>query len=87
MANANIKIPKDHDLIKLYFTIESFIDILEDELVKLRIATNYYKEDRYSNPHYCLPIREEIKEVLDFKEKLFENVCKTLYINMEKVKI
>ena len=61
MANENIKIPKDHDLIKLYFTIESFIDILEDELVKLRIATNYYKEDRYPNPHYCLPSREEIK--------------------------
>jgi len=86
MANENIKIPKDHDLIKLYFTIESFIDILENELVKLRIATNYYKEDRYPNPHYCLPSREEIKEVLDFTEKLFDNVCKILDINIEEVK-
>jgi HEPN domain-containing protein len=86
MANENIKIPKDHDLIKLYFTIESFIDILEDELVKLRIATNYYKEDRYPNPYYCLPSREEIKEVLNFTENLFDNVCKILDINIEEVK-
>jgi HEPN domain-containing protein len=87
MANENIKIPKDHDLIKLYFTIESFIDILENELVKLRIATNYYKEDRYPNPHYCLPSREEIKEVLNFTEKLFDNVCKILDINIEEIKV
>jgi HEPN domain-containing protein len=86
MANENIKIPKDHDLIKLYFTVESFIDILEDELVKLRIATNYYKEDRYPNPYYCLPSREEIKEVLNFTENLFDNVCKILDINIEEVK-
>jgi len=45
-------------------------------------ATNYYKEDRYPNPNYCLPSRDEINEVLDFTEKLFVRVCNILNINI-----
>ncbi len=84
-ANNNIKIPKEHDLVKLYFIIEDYIHIEENEIVYLRLATNYYKEDKYPNPNYYLPSREEIKEVLDFAEKLFDKVCKILDIDKKEV--
>lgn len=80
-ANENIKIQKDHDLVKLYFTIEQYLKIEEDEIILLKIATDYYKEDRYPNPNYSLPSREEIKEVLDFTNQLFDRVCSILEID------
>jgi HEPN domain-containing protein len=67
IANQNIKIPKDHDLVKIYFMIEEFLELDSEEIILLKKATNYYKEDRYPNPNYFLPSKEEIKEVLDFK--------------------
>ena len=85
LANNNTKIPKDHDLVKLYFMVEDYIRIEEDETVYLRLATDYYKEDKYPNPNYCLPSREEIKEILDFTEKLFDKVCKILDIDKDKL--
>ena len=84
LANDNVKIPKDHDLVKLYFTVEDYIHSEEDEIIYLRLATDYYKENKYPNPNYCLPSREEIKEVLDFTEKLFGRVCKILDIDKEE---
>jgi len=80
-ANENLKIPKDHDLVKLYYTIEEFLKIDKNEIIFLRIATNYYKEDRYPNPNYSMPPREEIGEVLSFTEELFDNVCALLEID------
>jgi hypothetical protein len=50
-------------------------------------ATLYLKEDRYPNPEYCLPSREEIKEVLDFTEKLFEKVYTILDIQSEDIEV
>jgi len=85
MANENIKIPKEHDLVKLYFMIDAFMDIKDDEVILLKIATNYYKEDRYPNPNYSLPSRDEIKRVLDFAEKLFDDVCGILDIDREEI--
>jgi len=84
-ANENIKIPKDHDLVKLYYTIEDFIKIEDDEIISFRIATDYYKEDRYPNPNYSLPPREEIKEVLDFTENFFDKVCTVLDIDKSEI--
>lgn len=81
MANMNIKIPKDHDLVKLYFMIEDLIKLNEAEIVLLRIATNYYKDDRYPNPNYDLPAREEIMEVMHFVEMFFERVCEKVQIS------
>jgi HEPN domain-containing protein len=86
-ANENIKIPKEHDLVKIYLIIESsFIELEEDEVVLLKIATNYYKEDRYPNPNYSLPTREEIQEVLEFTKNLFEEICNSLNIKLSEVK-
>ncbi|SHO81118.1 hypothetical protein MNB_SV-15-600 [hydrothermal vent metagenome] len=58
----------------------------EDEIVFLREATNYYKEDRYPNPNYFLPSKEEIKEILDFTDKLFYRVCQILEMDISEVK-
>jgi len=84
LANENRKIPKEHDLIKLYYTVEDMIKLNEDEIVLLRVATNYYKEDRYPNPNYFLPTRAEIKTLLVFSYKYYSNVCKFLNIEEEK---
>jgi HEPN domain-containing protein len=85
LANENLKISKNHDLVKLYFMIEEFISLNENEIVFLRIATDYYKEDRYPNPNYTLPAREEIKEILDFTEGFFYKVCEILDINKKEI--
>jgi len=84
-ANENIKIPKDHDLVKLYYTIEEFLSLEDDEVVYLRIATDYYKEAKYPNPNYSLPSKDEIKEVLGFTHKLFEKVCNILKIDKREI--
>ena len=80
-ANENIKIQKDHDLVKLYYTIEQYYQMEDDEIVWLKIASDYYKEDRYPNPNYSLPPRDEVKKVLDFTDNFFQNVCNLLDIN------
>ena len=61
------------------------ISLHENEIVFLRIATDYYKEDRYPNPNYTLPTREEIKEILDFTKDFFDKVCKILDIDKEEL--
>lgn len=81
-AHQNRKIPREHDLVKIYFLVENDVSINNEEIMLLRIATNYYKEERYPNPHYALPPREEIKEVLDFADKLFGDVLKKLDIDI-----
>ena len=85
-AHQNRKIPREHDLVKLYFLVENDILINDEEIILLRIATNYYKEERYPNPHYTLPPREEIKEILDFADKFFEDVLKKLDIDIGDIK-
>ena len=86
LANENLKISKNHDLVKLYFMLGEIISLHENEIVFLRIATDYYKEDRYPNPNYTLPTREEIKEILDFTKDFFDKVCKILDIDKEELK-
>jgi len=79
LAFENKKIPRSHKLIEIVELIN--IDFNEDEKLLLEIATSYYKVDRYPNPNYFLPSKDEIKEVLDFTEELFDRVCKTLNID------
>lgn len=84
IASQNLKIPKTHDLYQIYDSIEK-LDFTEYELELLDKATLYLKEERYPNPSYMLPPRQEIKEVLDFTETIFEKVCNILQINMKDV--
>ena len=85
LAYQNKRIPKEHDLVKLYFTVENKLTLNEEEIINLKKATNYFKEDRYPNPNYFLPPREEIKEILEFTENLFEDVCKILDIDKQEI--
>ena len=85
MADKNSKIPKEHDLVKLYFLIENELSVNDKELILLRIATDYYKENRYPNYTYNLPDKEEIKQVLLFCEELFSRVCSSLGIKTDEV--
>ncbi|MCF6331154.1 MAG: HEPN domain-containing protein [Sulfurimonas sp.] len=81
LAFTNSKIPKTHDLFEIYEQIDE-LQLEESEIILLYCATEYFKEDRYPNPNYCLPPKEEIKLILDFTEELFYKICKIL--NIEK---
>ena len=86
-AYNNIKIPKDHDLVKLYFMMEEQIGFLdEDDVMLLRIATDYYKEDCYPNPSYALPSRKEIEKVCHFTAILFDKITKQMQIDIKEIK-
>ena len=85
LAYHNQKIPKEHDLVKLYFVLDDKLKLNDDEIVKLKIATNYFKEDRYPNPNYCLPPRDEIEDILEFSERLFEDICNDLGVDKSKL--
>jgi HEPN domain-containing protein len=83
LAYENKKILKTHKLVELLEYID--IEINEKEKFLLEIATDYYKTDRYPNPNYSLPSREEIKEVLDFSHNLFDKICNILDIDKNEI--
>ena len=85
LAFNNFKIPKTHDLYEIYDLFDDFT-LEENEILILYTATEYLKEDRYPNPNYCLPEKEEIKEVLDFTQSLLESVCTVLNIELSEIK-
>jgi HEPN domain-containing protein len=79
LAYENKKIPKSHKLVELLVYVD--LELNDNEKFLLEIATDYYKVDRYPNPNYSLPSRVEIKEVLNFTEKLFDKICIRLKID------
>jgi HEPN domain-containing protein len=79
-------IKKSHDLLEIYGSVKEAFTLSSEELTCLECATEYFKEDRYPNPYYSLPPREEIKEVLDFTNTLFERVCGVLDISIDEIK-
>ncbi len=84
-AYNNQKIPKNHDLIELLALLEFSKELEEKEIDLLSLASDYYKDDRYPNPNYELPSRKEIKQVLEFANKFFEQVCQILDINKDEI--
>lgn len=85
LANENRKITKTHNLDELASLIQDKIIFNENEIELLEKITDYYREDRYPNPNYSLPSKEETKEILEFSESLFEDVCTLLDINMDEI--
>ena len=84
LAYENKKIPKTHDLIDIYILIKKYIN-LEDKKFLLDQITEYHIEESYPVFDRRLPPRDEIKEVLDFAEELFDKVCKILNIDKNEV--
>jgi HEPN domain-containing protein len=84
LAYKNQKIPKSHDLLEIAELVD--LQIEEDDYKYLALATEYFKEERYPNPNYFLPPKEEIKNVLDFTKKLFDKVLKKLQISLNEIK-
>jgi len=85
LAYQNKKIPKTHDLTKIHSFITDIIEFNEKELELLDIISEYHIEESYPAFNRPLPPRSEIKEVLKFTEKLFEDVCKILDIDKQEL--
>lgn len=84
LAYENKQILKTHNLIELHSYIINTIDFDEHEKDMLRLITTYHIKESYPTPHRRLPPREEIKQVLDFTNKLFDKVCSLLKISIDK---
>ena len=84
LAYDNIKIPKSYFLDELA-SLSGRVTFNDDELLILEKTTDYYREDRYPNPNYALPTRQETKEILDFTMILFDRICETLKISKESI--
>ncbi len=85
-AYQNEPIRKTHNLVELYELLEDRIDLNEDKIFLLSIATTYQTKQRYPVAQKKLPPREEIKEILDFADKLFEDILKKLDIDIGDIK-
>jgi HEPN domain-containing protein len=85
IAYENRKITKTHNLDELASLITDKILFNDYEIKLLEKTTDYYREDRYPNPNYTLPSQEETKEILDFAQKLFDDVCKKLNIDKNEI--
>ena len=79
------KIKKTHKLLELIVELEQ-LSFSDEEIILLERATNYYRVDRYPNPNYFLPTNQEVKEILDFSQQLFDKVCLMLEIDKESLK-
>ena len=86
LAHENSKIPKTHDLEDIYFLVNKYISLEEDEIDLLGEITKYHIEESYPVFDRTLPSKEEIKVVLDFAFILFDQVCTILKIDKEEAK-
>ncbi len=85
LAYKNKKIPKSHNLLEIYTYIDKFIYFQDNELLLLRDISTYHIQESYPAFNRPLPSKEEIKEVLQFAEKVFKNVCDTLNIEQKEL--
>jgi HEPN domain-containing protein len=85
LAYENKKILKTHDLHLLRSEIENYILFTFEEIKIINMATDYHIEESYPQYDRKLPSREEIKEVLEFTEHLFDKVCIILDIEKDEL--
>jgi HEPN domain-containing protein len=86
LAYENKQIIKTHNLLELHSHLLHFVDFNEDEKELLRLTTAYHIKGSYPPKDRKLPSREEIKEVLDFANTLFIEVCSILNISVDEIK-
>ena len=80
LAYDNKPILKTHNLVELYELLSDKIELDDEKVYLLSIATTYQTKQRYPVAHKKLPPEDEIKEVLSFSEMFFKLVVKTLDI-------
>jgi len=85
LAYQNKKIIKTHDLIAISELIKEYILFNYEEKKILILITTYHIRGSYPPRDRRMPPREEIKEVLEFAEELFNEVCKILSIDKSEV--
>jgi HEPN domain-containing protein len=86
LAYENLKIVKTHNLLELSESIKGYISFSTEEQELLAMITKYHIKASYPSRDRRLPPREEIKEVLDFTNGLFNQVCTILNIDPQEVK-
>jgi len=85
LAYENSKISKTHDLEKIYYWVNKYIN-LDDTIDLLEQITKYHIEEAYPTFDRPMPSYDELVEVFDFANYLFEHVCKILDIDIETIK-
>jgi DNA primase large subunit len=84
LAYDNAPIVKTHNLVEPNELL--ILDLNEDDIRLLAIATTYYIKQRYPSPHKKLPSKEEINEILELTNHLFDSACKKLNIEQNAFK-
>jgi len=85
LAYENKKIPKTHDLFEIYELVSHKID-LEDECSLLDQISKYHIEESYPAFDRIMPSKDEMKDVLEFTNKLMDKVCNILNIDKDNLK-
>jgi len=85
IAYKNNPINKTHNLIELNELIDNYFDFNEDELLILAKATTYCTKQRYPSLDKTLPSKEEILQVKELAIYLFDQICKILEIDKNKI--
>jgi HEPN domain-containing protein len=85
LAYENKKIERTHELFKIYELVKSYLKLDNHEIKLLVIATKYHITEAYPSFGRQMPSRNEIKEILEFTEGLFDRVCSILDIEKSDV--
>ena len=86
LAYENKKIIKTHDLLQIHACIKDKIDFSEEELDLMDRVSTYHIGGSYPPKDRYMPSREELGEVIDFAEALFERSCRLLGVDEASVK-
>jgi HEPN domain-containing protein len=85
LAYENKPIVKTHNLVELYELMSDSINLEDDKVFLLSIATTYQTKQRYPVVHKQLPSKAEIREVLCFSEAFFQQVLQHLEMREHEV--
>ena len=72
-------------MLDIYKLVFFHITFEEDELDLMNTITSYHIKDSYPPIDRKMPSRSEIKKGIEFTDKLFDRVCKTLKIDKKEV--
>jgi len=85
LAYDNKPILKTHNLVELYELLSDKIELDDEKVYLLSIATTYQTKQRYPVVHKKLPSKDEIKEVLSFSEYMFDLIIQTLHLSKNTI--